>query len=61
MKQSQRYYRRAFLLGVVLIPFVILTDRALLRQWWFLVPLSVTMLAMFVLTFVAIKHEERGE
>lgn len=59
--KSRKYYRYAFVVGLVLCPFAVFMDRELMRQWWFTLPFVVVMFTMFALAFKAIHLEERGE
>lgn len=58
MRKSTIMYRVAFGFGLVLCPFVVISD---LRNLWWIVPIGVVLLIMLGISFYAIKLEERGE
>jgi hypothetical protein len=58
MKKSTKYYRIAFVFGLLAVPFVALASQEMLRNIWFLVCLGVLMSLMFGFTLKAVKHEE---
>jgi hypothetical protein len=54
-------FRVAFGIGLMLCPFIALTDRESLRNLWWIIPIGVVMLIMFGIAFYAIHLEGRGE
>lgn len=61
MKKSRKFYGIAAGVGCLLMPFVIIMDRQDYRNPWYIGLMSFGLITMFVLAWIAIKLEERGE
>ena len=58
MRKSTKNFRIAFVLGLLATPFVILTNPANLRLWWFLLPLILLMGSMFIIICKACSEKQ---
>lgn len=61
MRKSTKMFRLASTIGILSLPFVIISDKESFRNLWWIGFISTIMLGVFGIAFYAIRLEERGE